>query len=93
MIGSLPGFIMILTAATVNQLIDGYNVETLDRLVQYVSQLGSTSQLNSQLVIIAVRISKYSQLLITIGIVWVMIFAFMWYKHREKRLNDKKHKK
>ena len=93
LIGSLPGFIIILTTATVNQLIDSYSVEILDELSQYISQFGSTSQLNTQLVIIAVKISKYSQLLITIGVVWVMIFAFIWYKHREKRLNDKENKK
>ena len=69
------------------------SIEMFNVLIEYGSQLDDIPTIGPNIMVAAIKISEYSQILITIGIVWVITFIFMWVKSKDNNKENENEKK
>lgn len=79
-LGSLPGFLAILFTITSNKVVTTSGSESINKIIKYSSELGKTIESDSSLLFIVMKVSEYSHIIITIGVIWIVICMFLWGK-------------
>lgn len=80
--GILIGILAIFITSLANRVTSGLNFEAINEVLEFVPNVDFMNNLDfvneeAELILIMVKITEHSHLIITLGVICIAIFAFM----------------
>lgn len=82
--GVLIGAVVMFLATLAKSITKGIDISSIDEVMGYLSAVGGESLIPADisLTLIFVEISKYSYLIFTASVIWLIIITYIWWNYK-----------
>lgn len=81
-LSGMLGFVAVLATAVSIRLTAGMDNEALKQLYKYSTKFGLNNPAETKVTFLMMFISDNAYIIVTAGVIWILIFAFLWEKNR-----------